>query len=108
MPAELAGGAGGQFKAGQLTIRDIDSFVAAQPTTLRRPTRKSQALYLRSFLRYLHGRGLLQRDLSAAVIAPRVYALENIPSTLSAEDIAAVLKNVRQTDRPVGVGIWRF
>ena len=89
-------------KLAELTIRDIDSFVAAQPTTLRRPTRKSQALYLRSFLRYLHGRGLLQRDLSAAVIAPRVYALENIPSTLSAEDIAAVLKNVRQDRSPSG------
>jgi len=90
-------------KLAELTIRDIDSFVAAQPTTLRRPTRKSQALYLRSFLRYLHGRGLLRRDLSTAVIAPRVYALENIPSTLSAADIAAVLKNVRQDRSPSGL-----
>ena len=89
-------------KLAELTVKDIDSFVAAQPTTLRRPTRKSQALYLRSFLRYLHGRGLLHRDLSAAVIAPRVYALENIPSTLSAEDIAAVLKTVRQDRSPKG------
>ena len=101
-PAELAGRAGGQFEAGELTVKDIDSFVAAQPPTLRRTTRKSQALYLRSFLRYLHGRGLIQRDLSAAVIAPRVYALENIPSTLSAEDIAAVLRTVRQDRSPRG------
>jgi integrase/recombinase XerD len=86
----------------ELTIQDIDSFVAAQTATLRRTTRKSQALYLRSFLRYLHGRGLLRRDLSAAVIAPRVYALENIPSTLSAEDIAAVLKTVHQDLSPRG------
>jgi site-specific recombinase XerD len=89
-------------KLAELTVKDVDSFVAAQSTTLRRPTRKSQALYLRSFLRYLHGRGLLHRDLSAAVIAPRVYALENIPSTLSAEDIAAVLKTVRQDRSPKG------
>jgi site-specific recombinase XerD len=89
-------------KLAELTVRDIDSFVAAQPTTLRRPTRKSKALYLRSFLRYLHGRGLILRDLSAAVIAPRVYALENIPSTLSAEDIAAVLRAVRHDGSPRG------
>lgn len=84
----------------QLTIKDIDSFVEAQTTTLRRTTRKSMALYLRSFLRYLHGRGLLDRDLSPAIIAPRVYALESIPSALSAEDVEAVLKTARQ-DRSV-------
>ncbi len=89
-------------KLAELTVKDIDSFVAAQPTTLRRTTRKGLTLYLRSFLRYLHGRGLLRRDLSAAVIAPRVYALENIPSTLSAEDIAAVLRAVRQDRSPRG------
>jgi site-specific recombinase XerD len=80
----------------QLTIKDIDSFVEAQAATLRRTTRKSMALYLRSFLRYLHGRGLLDRDLSLAIIAPRVYALENIPSVLSAADVEAVLKTARQ------------
>lgn len=79
-----------------LAVGDIDSFVAAQATRWRRTTRKSAALYLRSFLRYLHGRRLIRRDLSKAVIAPRVYALENIPSTLKAEDIAAVLSVVRQ------------
>ncbi len=36
------------------------------------------------------------------MIAPRVYALENIPSTLSAEDIAAVLRTVRQDRSPRG------
>jgi integrase/recombinase XerD len=89
-------------KLAELAVKDIDSFVAAQSVTQRRTTRKSQALYLRSFLRYLYGRGLLRRDLSAAIIAPRVYALENIPSTLSAEDIAAVLKTVRQDRSPRG------
>ncbi len=79
----------------QLTIKDIDSFVEAQATALRRTTRKGMALCLRSFLRYLHGRGLLDRDLSPAIIAPRVYALENIPSALSAEDVEAVLKTAR-------------
>lgn len=80
----------------QLTIEKIDSFVEAQAPALRRTTRKSMALYLRSFLRYLYGRGLLSRDLSTAIIAPRVYALENIPSVLSAEDVAAVLNTARQ------------
>lgn len=79
-----------------LTIKDIDSFVEAQPATLRRTTRKSMALYLRSFLRYLHGRGLLARDLSTAIIAPCVYALEGIPSALSAEDVELILKTARE------------
>lgn len=80
----------------QLTIQDIDSFVETRAPALRRVTRKSMALYLRSFLRYLHDRGLVDRDLSTAIIAPRVYAFENIPSALSAEDVAAVLKTARQ------------
>ena len=54
------------------------------------------ALYLRSFLRYLHGRGLLARDLSTAIIAPRVYALEGIPFALNAEDVGVILKTARQ------------
>jgi site-specific recombinase XerD len=87
----------------QLSIEDIDSFVEAQATRLRRTTRKSMALYLRSFLRYLHGRDLLHRDLSTAIIAPRVYALENIPSALSAEDVAAVLKTARQDGSAKGL-----
>jgi site-specific recombinase XerD len=80
----------------ELTVDDIDSFVAALTPKWRRTTRKSAALYLRSFLRYLHRRGLIKRDLSMAVIAPRVYELENIPSTIKAEDVAAVLSTVRQ------------
>jgi integrase/recombinase XerD len=79
-----------------LTVGDIDSFLAAQAPRWRRTTRKSAALYLRSFLRYLHGRRLIVRDLSRAVIAPRVYELENIPSTLKGDDITAVLSVVRQ------------
>jgi integrase/recombinase XerD len=79
-----------------LVVGDIDSFVAAQAPKWRRTTLKSAALYLRSFLRYLHGQHWIRRDLSKAVIAPRVYELENIPSTLKAEDIAAVLRALRQ------------
>jgi integrase/recombinase XerD len=79
-----------------LTIQDIDLFIEAQDATLRRTTRKSMALYLRSFLRYLHGRALVDRDLSTAVVAPRVYTFESIPSALSSADVAAVLKTARQ------------
>ena len=79
-----------------LAVSDIDSFVVAQAPRWRRTTRKSAALYLRSFLRYLDGRHLIVRDLSTPIIAPRVYDLENIPSTLKADDIAAVLRMVRK------------
>jgi len=79
-----------------LAVGDIDSFMVAQAPRWRRTTRKSAALYLRSFLRYLYGRHLIERDLSTAVIAPRVHELENIPSALKAEDITAVLSAVRQ------------
>lgn len=79
-----------------LTVEDVDSFVAAHSAAWRRVTRKGVALQLRSFLRYLHGHGLLKHELSTAIVAPRVYEFENIPSTLSAEDVSAVLSAVEK------------
>lgn len=79
-----------------LAVSDIDAFVAAHATCWRRVRRKGVALCLRSFLRYLHSQGLLKLDLSTSVVSPRVYEFEGIPSTLSADDVAAVLGVTRQ------------
>lgn len=80
----------------QLNVSQVDEYLRQRALTLRRSTRKSLALHLRSFLRYLHGAGLVSRDLSPAVSAPTLYAFESIPSALRPEDVRAVLSAARK------------
>jgi integrase/recombinase XerD len=80
----------------QLNISRVDEYLRQRALTLRRSTRKSLALNLRSFLRYLHGSGWVSQDLSPAVSAPTLYAFESIPSALRPEDIGAVLNTARR------------
>ena len=79
-----------------LNISQVDEYLRQRAVTLRRSTRKSLALNLRSFLRYLHGAGRVSRDLSPAVSAPTLYAFESIPSALRPEDVRAVLSMARK------------
>jgi len=80
----------------QLGVAQVDEYLRLRGLTLRRSTRKSLALTLRSFLRYLYGAGLVARDLAPAVSAPTLYAFESIPSALRPEDVRAVLSAARK------------
>jgi integrase/recombinase XerD len=79
-----------------ITVRDIDAYMISRAKSQRRTTLKRCAADLRSFLRYLHVTGWLNFDFSTAVITPRLYAFENIPSALRPEDIHAVLETTRE------------
>jgi len=70
----------------------------------RRMSRRSIGLVsaaLRSFLRYLHLSGQVERDMSLQVAAPRVYALETVPRALPWAD---VLKLLAAPDRSTVAG----
>jgi integrase/recombinase XerD len=82
----------------QLGVPDLDAYVIARAPSLRRVSLKGVTGNLRSFLRYLHATGRTGRDLSVAIVGPRVYTDEGIPSALRAEDVTRVLE-VTHADR---------
>ena len=85
-----------------ISIDDIDAYVTWRASSLQRQALKSATQHLRSFLRHLHGSGWMS-DLASAVVSPRVYALEGVPSALRPEEIDKVLRCTRQDRRPVGL-----
>ena len=92
----------------QLSVGDIDAYVQQRCKSLRRPTIEGYTVCLRSFLRYLHGSGRTGLDLSGAVLGPRVYDAEEIPSALRPEEVHAVLEITRQDLSPIGRRDYAF
>jgi len=85
-----------------IAVADIDAYVKWRAFSLQRRALKSATQHLRSFLRHLHGSGRIP-DLAPAVLSPRVYAFEGIPSALRTEEIEKVLQCTRADRRPVGL-----
>jgi integrase len=86
----------------QVGVADLDAYVTSRAATLRRVTVKGVTVKLRSFLRYLHATGRTTRDLSVAIVGPRVYADEAIPSALRAKDVTRVLEVTRHDRSAIG------
>jgi integrase/recombinase XerD len=86
-----------------LGIRDVDSYFEMRAPGLRRKSLKDVAERLRSLMRHLHRTGRTAADLAPHIIAPMLYAYESIPSTLSSEQIATVLKSARKDQSPMGL-----
>jgi integrase/recombinase XerD len=93
---------GGEDSIGAMTVADIDAYVQWRVRSLQRSSKKSVTVLLRSFLRYLHGSGRI-RDLSSAVLGPKLYLHEGIPSALRPEEVARVLRSARQDRSPIGL-----
>ena len=70
---------------------------------MRRVSIKHVATNLRSFLRWLHATGQTVRDFSTLVVAPVLYAFENIPSALRQQDVDKVLSMAKQDPTPEGI-----
>jgi len=87
----------------ELTIQDIDAYFEMRAPGLRRKSLKDVAERIRSLVRYLHTTGRIPTDLAPQIIAPMLYAYETIPSALSPEQIAAVLKTTGEDTSPMGL-----
>jgi len=85
-----------------IAVADLDAYVKWRASSLQRQGLKSATQHLRSFLRHLHGTGRMP-DRASAVVSPRVYTLEGIPSALRTEEIDKVLQCTRQDRRPIGL-----
>jgi site-specific recombinase XerD len=87
----------------ELTISDIDAFLAWRNPKLRRATRSGVSQCLRSFLRYLYGEALISQDLAKHVPAPSRYRFEDIPCALSAQQVRTLLDVTRRDRGPDGL-----
>ncbi len=81
----------------------VDAYLTARASTLSRRSRKLISCLLRSFLGYLYSTGRITRDLARLVIAPKLYALETIPSAFRDEEVRAIIETVRQDRSPKGL-----
>jgi site-specific recombinase XerD len=87
----------------ELRIQDLDAYFEMRAPRLRRKSRKDVAQRLRSLMRYLHSTSRTAVDLAPQIIAPMLYAYETIPSALSSDQIAAVLKTTQKDSSPMGL-----
>lgn len=92
-----------------LCVADLDAYIAWRVRAMRRRSKVTMVSTLRSVLRYLHGSGRMPFDLSTVIEAPSIYDLEDIPSTVSREDIDRALAAARCDRSPMGrrdYAIW--
>lgn len=83
--------------------RDLDTYFEMRAAAgLRRRSLKDVAERLRALLRFLYRTRRVGIDLAPRVLGPTLYAYEAIPSVLSEEQIAAVLKSARKDRSPMG------
>jgi integrase/recombinase XerD len=86
-----------------ISVADIDTYMKNRASSMRRVSIKLVATNLRSFLCWLHTTGRNPRDLSKVVVAPVVYAFENIPSALRPGDVGKILSMTQQDRTPKGI-----
>jgi len=86
----------------QLSAADLDAFLTWRMVGLRRATRSGVCQGLRSFLRYLHSAGFVDRDLARYVTRPSQYWNEGIPSSFTEAQVQAMLAAARIDGSEVG------
>src|SRR5712692_2210504 len=86
-----------------LSVADLDAYLADKALTLRRSTRADLTCSLRDFLRYLYAHELITQDLAPTVLSPTLYAFERLPAALTPDEVQALLESARQDRTPIGV-----
>lgn len=81
--------------------RQIEAFIRASGTRLSRASLQHVVAHLRSFLRFLAGRGEIARGLDSSIDTPRVYRGERLPRSLPWATVQAFLAAI---DRSTPMG----
>jgi site-specific recombinase XerD len=89
-PSHLAG----------VTARDLEAFVRCAGGHLGRGALQHTVAQLRSFLRFLAGRGAIRAGLEQQIDTPRLYRLEQLPRSLPWGTVRALLRAIDQTAPP--------
>lgn len=78
-----------------VAIGDIDSYIVAQSERgWCRRTMNSVAKILRMFFRFAAQQGFTRRDLSIAIQAPRIYAMEGLPAAIDWADVRRLFASI--------------
>jgi site-specific recombinase XerD len=86
-----------------ITQQDVERFIVLRSREVTRHSLQHDVAYLRSFLRYCHGRGYLASRLDTNIETPRTYRGELPPRALPWDTVQALLKSI---DRQSKSG-WR-
>lgn len=90
-------------KLPELTVVDIDRFLAWRIPKLRRATRHGIVCCLRDFFRFLRDKGYLECDLAAAVPRVKLYRFEDVPKAFRPDQVRAVLEHIYKDRTPLGL-----
>jgi len=84
----------------RLSAECLHDFQIAEGKTCARVTMTGRCGAVRGFLAHLYRQGIVQRDYSAVIVSPKVYAQEQCPRFLTEKEVKAVLSVIsRQTPR---------
>lgn len=86
-----------------MAIADVDAYLQTRAASLARVSLKSVTHQLRCLLHFAYATGRTGRDFALSVTSPTLYALESIPSCLSAEEIRIVVNATRKDHSPKGL-----
>jgi site-specific recombinase XerD len=81
----------------RVTASDIEGFVRRAGGRLCRASLQHTVARLRSFLRFLAGRGAIRQGLDQQIDTPRMYRLEQLPRSLPWGTVRALLRSIDQT-----------
>jgi site-specific recombinase XerD len=80
----------------RVTASDIEGFVRRAGGRLCRASLQHTVARLRSFLRFLAGRGAIRPGLDQQIDTPRMYRLEQLPRSLPWGTVRALLRSIDQ------------
>lgn len=81
-----------------LTLKQVEDFICSCSRNLNRYSLQHVVGYLRAFLRFEYGKGMLQSQLYKMIDTPRVYRLEKIPHSLPWPTVNDLLNSIDRTD----------
>lgn len=84
-----------------LDRRDIETFLEALSRRRCRASLQHDIAYLRSFLRFLRGQGMIDAELGEQIDTPRVYRDERLPRSIPWHTVRALLDSI---DRSSAMG----
>ena len=87
-------------RLGDLTRSDIETFVRVSGERLGRRSLQNAVAQLRSFLRFLSGRGQVAAGLEGQIDTPRVYRGERLPRSLPWGIVQESLRSIERAKRP--------
>ena len=76
---------------GRISITQVDRFLIEKARGFSRESVNSVCTALRGFLRYLHMRGLVDRNLAEQVTRPRLYSLASLPRAIHWSEVERTL-----------------